>query len=92
MKMVFWLMIFSACSVVMSESEHIMSVLMGIEILSIGVYSMMVSILAFNGGVMFCLVFLTLAVCEAVLGLSILVSVAKSYGKEKSPSFFLLKF
>nr|YP_009926632.1 NADH dehydrogenase subunit 4L [Tridacna gigas]QNK04055.1 NADH dehydrogenase subunit 4L [Tridacna gigas] len=92
MKVVFWLMIFSACSVIMSEAEHVMSVLMGVEILSIGVYSVMVSALAFNGSVMFCLVFLTLSVCEAVLGLSILVSIAKSYGKEKSPSFFLLKF
>nr|QCX31184.1 NADH dehydrogenase subunit 4L [Tridacna maxima] len=92
MKVVFWFTIFSACSVVMTEQKHVMSLLMGIEILSIGVYSIMVGALSYNGAVMFCLVFLTLAVCEAVLGLSILVSIAKGYGKEKSPSFFLLKF
>nr|AYP72622.1 NADH dehydrogenase subunit 4L [Hippopus hippopus]QNK04080.1 NADH dehydrogenase subunit 4L [Hippopus hippopus] len=92
MSMVFWLVIFTGCSVIMSEPNHVMSVLLGMEILSIGVYSVMVSVLSFNGTLMFCLLFLTLSVCEAVLGLSVLVSLAKSYGKEKSPTFFLLKF
>ena len=92
MSIVFWLVIFTGCRVIISEPNHVIRVLLGIEILSIGVYRVMVRVLSFNGTLIFCLLFLTLSVCEAVLGLRVLVRLAKRYGKEKRPTFFLLKF
>nr|YP_010247238.1 NADH dehydrogenase subunit 4L [Gibbium aequinoctiale]ATN40786.1 NADH dehydrogenase subunit 4L [Gibbium aequinoctiale] len=71
--------------------KHLLLLLLSLEFLVICVYYNMVGMLSFyNFEFFFLMVFLTMAVCESALGLSILVSVVRTHGSDYFSVFNLL--
>nr|YP_009236570.1 NADH dehydrogenase subunit 4L [Lepidodesma languilati]AMH85894.1 NADH dehydrogenase subunit 4L [Lepidodesma languilati] len=67
----------------MSQRKSLFGALLSMEIFTLGVYIMIFSLVYYHGwlsGV--CLVFLAFGVCEAALGLSVLVSLVRSVGSD----------
>nr|YP_011010715.1 NADH dehydrogenase subunit 4L [Lepidodesma aligera]WPW47605.1 NADH dehydrogenase subunit 4L [Lepidodesma aligera] len=67
----------------MSQRKSLFGALLSMEIFTLGVYIMIFSLVYCHGwlsGV--CLVFLAFGVCEAALGLSVLVSLVRSVGSD----------
>nr|YP_008758076.1 NADH dehydrogenase subunit 4L [Arctica islandica]AGC84102.1 NADH dehydrogenase subunit 4L [Arctica islandica]AGW53600.1 NADH dehydrogenase subunit 4L [Arctica islandica]AGW53612.1 NADH dehydrogenase subunit 4L [Arctica islandica]AHB12595.1 NADH dehydrogenase subunit 4L [Arctica islandica]AHB12597.1 NADH dehydrogenase subunit 4L [Arctica islandica] len=94
MSLCFIFFIFSFFFVSFHE-KHFLSLLLIFEVLTISVF---IGSLFFIGlsmnlmGLYFCVVLLTLGVCEAVLGLSLLVSSVRFTGKKQVKSFSFLGF
>lgn len=71
--------------------KHLLTILLRIEfvilILFICIY---IYFLNFNFELYFVLIFLTIRVCESVIGLALLVSIIRSYGNDYFNSFNIL--
>nr|QDP14187.1 NADH dehydrogenase subunit 4L [Vasticardium flavum] len=76
--------------IIVGERQHIMMVMLALEMMAVSLYGMLCSMGV--GAGMFCLVFLTFSVCEAVLGLGVLVGLVRGFGAAKVGGLFLLKF
>nr|AYW52190.1 NADH dehydrogenase subunit 4L [Lamiinae sp. 1 ACP-2013] len=71
--------------------KHLLSMLLSLEFIVISVFmNMFIYFSNMNYEFFFCLIFLTMSVCEGVLGLSVLVSMIRSYGNDYILSFSLL--
>jgi len=69
---------------------HLLGILLSLEFLVLMIFFMIVAETYFTGGVVyFCLVYLIFRVCEGALGLTILVSIARSFGGDYMRSFSL---
>nr|UAM95678.1 NADH dehydrogenase subunit 4L [Coreamachilis songi] len=98
--MAFFLKILPLCSVsvilsgmliFVSLRKHLLAVLFSLEYIVLGVYILLCYFLIFVSDLYFCLFFLTLAVCEGALGLSILVLMVRSHGSDYFMGFSVLQ-
>jgi len=96
--MAFWFylvpifVLISGFIVVVSKHKHLLVVLLGIEHLAVGVFSLLLFLLVgFHTESYFSVLFLTFAVCEGRLGLSLLVSLSRVYGNDYFGSFSVLQ-
>nr|YP_009255555.1 NADH dehydrogenase subunit 4L [Creontiades dilutus]AND82407.1 NADH dehydrogenase subunit 4L [Creontiades dilutus] len=88
---IFYTMFFSGLFVFCSMRKHLLLTLLSLEYLVLCVYIFMIIFcMNFMGNMYLMLVFLTFSVCEGVLGLSILVSMIRSYGNDHVNSLFIL--
>lgn len=84
--------IFSGILVFVSKRKHLLIILFRLEFIVLGVFMLLsLSFLLFNSEIYFSLFFLTLAVCEGALGISILVSLVRRHGNDYFMSFNILK-
>nr|AVN68114.1 NADH dehydrogenase subunit 4L [Carbrunneria paramaxi] len=66
-----------------SNRKHLLVTLLSLEFIMLVLYIVLYSYLnSFNYELVFSMVFLTFSVCEGALGLSILVSMIRSYGND----------
>nr|YP_009945235.1 NADH dehydrogenase subunit 4L [Pedetontus zhejiangensis]QOE17742.1 NADH dehydrogenase subunit 4L [Pedetontus zhejiangensis] len=84
--------VFSGMIVFVSKRKHLLSVLFSLEYMVLGIFIIFMFLLVtYNSEIFFSLIFLTLAVCEGALGLSILVSLVRSHGNDYFTSFNVLQ-
>nr|YP_271841.1 NADH dehydrogenase subunit 4L [Japyx solifugus]AAV33409.1 NADH dehydrogenase subunit 4L [Japyx solifugus] len=96
MVMVFYVVpvfiLLSGVCVVIYNHKHLLVVLLGIEHVVVGGFFLVLFLLVgFDIEIYFSVVFLTFAVCEGSLGLSVLVSLSRSYGNDYFSSFSVLQ-
>nr|AXS66087.1 NADH dehydrogenase subunit 4L [Elateroidea sp. 9 KM-2017] len=73
------------------KSKHLLMMLLSLEFIVVSLYfGIYCCLLSFCMESYFGMVFLTMSVCEGALGLSILVSLIRSYGNDYFQSFNLL--
>nr|YP_004425040.1 NADH dehydrogenase subunit 4L [Utterbackia imbecillis]ADL62628.1 NADH dehydrogenase subunit 4L [Utterbackia imbecillis] len=66
-----------------SQQKSLFGVLLSMEVITLGIYTMIFSLVYSQGWLSsVCLIFLTFGVCEAALGLSVLVSLIRSMGSD----------
>nr|YP_010148822.1 NADH dehydrogenase subunit 4L [Pseudanodonta complanata]QQV69713.1 NADH dehydrogenase subunit 4L [Pseudanodonta complanata] len=66
-----------------SQRKSLFGALLSMEVFTLGVYTMIFSLVYSQGWLsVVCLIFLTFGVCEAALGLSVLVSLIRSVGSD----------
>nr|QUB07172.1 NADH dehydrogenase subunit 4L [Sagra femorata] len=94
MKIYFWISVLSFFSGLISfifKQSHLLLVLLSLEFMVISIYFMIYIFFNFIYiDCFFSMLYLTLMVCEGVLGLSILVSMMRSHGKDYLISFSYL--
>nr|YP_009122995.1 NADH dehydrogenase subunit 4L [Strigamia maritima]AJK90879.1 NADH dehydrogenase subunit 4L [Strigamia maritima] len=73
-----------------SRHSHLLVMLLGIEMVMLGVYGLGMSAYQLGEGVGL-LMFLVFLVCEGSVGLSVLVCVVRSHGSEMLSGFSLLE-
>nr|YP_009536814.1 NADH dehydrogenase subunit 4L [Parvasolenaia rivularis]AOW43961.1 NADH dehydrogenase subunit 4L [Parvasolenaia rivularis] len=67
----------------MSQRKSLFGALLSMEVFTLSVYIMIFSVVWFSGSLTSaCLLFLSFGVCEAALGLSVLVSLVRSTGSD----------
>lgn len=73
------------------KRKHLLLILLRLEFIIISLYINMFLFISLNfHEYYFCLVFITIRVCEGVLGLSILVSLIRSHGNDYFQRFNIL--
>ena len=73
---------FSGAFLLVVQRHHFIIVLLSLEIMVIGIFVFILFFVFFRSSVFVVFVFLTLVVCEACLGLSLLVGVIRSHGRD----------
>nr|QVL28796.1 NADH dehydrogenase subunit 4L [Mesembrius niger]UXG19025.1 NADH dehydrogenase subunit 4L [Mesembrius sp.] len=87
----FFLMMMGIFSFI-SNRKHLLSMLLSLEYIVLSLFFMLFIYLnMMNYESYFSMVFLTFSVCEGVLGLSILVSMIRTYGNDYFQSFNILQ-
>nr|YP_010466948.1 NADH dehydrogenase subunit 4L [Hemigrapsus sinensis]UVF28720.1 NADH dehydrogenase subunit 4L [Hemigrapsus sinensis] len=85
-------MIFCGLWSFISYHKHLLNSLLSLEFMMLGVFWMLSLQLSMVGSeIYFSLFFLTLAVCEGTLGLSLLVLIVRSHGNDYFKSFNFLE-
>nr|YP_010446994.1 NADH dehydrogenase subunit 4L [Loxocera planivena]UTM10359.1 NADH dehydrogenase subunit 4L [Loxocera planivena] len=95
MNLMMWIlssfMFFSGMFLFISNRKHLLSMLLSLEYIVLSLFFMMFMYLnMINYEMYFTMIFLVFSVCEGVLGLSILVSMIRTYGNDYFQSFNLL--
>nr|YP_009050249.1 NADH dehydrogenase subunit 4L [Lygus hesperus]AHA82389.1 NADH dehydrogenase subunit 4L [Lygus hesperus]ANT45832.1 NADH dehydrogenase subunit 4L [Lygus pratensis] len=86
-------MFISGLIIFCSMRKHMLLTLLSLEYIVLCVYIFMITfVLDFLGDMYLILVFLTFSVCEGVLGLSILVTIIRSYGNDQVNTLFMFKW
>ena len=75
--------------IIVRRFSHLLRVLIGLEFVVLGVVICSISIV--GGNLIFVLLILCVAVCEARVGLALLVKIVRLYGRDSCDSF-LVKF
>nr|QDP18075.1 NADH dehydrogenase subunit 4L [Ochrophlegma sp. TAMUIC IGC OR279] len=84
------LIYFSGIYVFSSSRKHLLVVLLSLEYIVLSLFMLLIIYLfSYNCDYFFPLIFLVFSVCEGALGLSILVSMIRSYGNDFFNSFSL---
>nr|QNT26956.1 NADH dehydrogenase subunit 4L [Trigonopterus daun] len=79
---------FSSLFVYVSKYKHFLLMLLSLELVVLSLYMMLMMYLSFFLYEYFmCMFFLSMSVCEGVLGLSLLVQVIRSHGSDMVLSF-----
>nr|YP_009937355.1 NADH dehydrogenase subunit 4L [Trigonopterus selaruensis]QNT26826.1 NADH dehydrogenase subunit 4L [Trigonopterus selaruensis] len=79
---------FSGLFVYISKYKHFLLMLLGLEMAVLSLYALMLVYFSFFIYEYFlCMFFLTVSVCESVLGLSLLVLVVRSHGSDMITAF-----
>lgn len=79
-------------NVFVSNRKHLLATLLSLEFLVLSLYMLIFIVIVIKGSELyFNMVFLTLAVCEGALGLSILVSIVRRHGNDCFQSFRILQ-
>nr|YP_010947021.1 NADH dehydrogenase subunit 4L [Eucorydia linglong]WGO57817.1 NADH dehydrogenase subunit 4L [Eucorydia linglong] len=87
-----FIMFFSGIWVFSSNRKHLLITLLSLEYLVLVIFLCLYHYLVgFNYELYFTMVFLTFSVCEGALGLSVLISMIRSYGNDYFQSFSLLQ-
>nr|YP_010946982.1 NADH dehydrogenase subunit 4L [Symplocodes ridleyi]WGO57739.1 NADH dehydrogenase subunit 4L [Symplocodes ridleyi] len=87
-----YLIFFCGVWVFSSDRKHLLVTLLSLEFIVLGLYMLLYFYLnLFNYELFFCMIFLSFSVCEGCLGLSILVSMIRSYGNDYFQSFNMLQ-
>nr|YP_009774833.1 NADH dehydrogenase subunit 4L [Lepisma saccharinum]QJA14869.1 NADH dehydrogenase subunit 4L [Lepisma saccharinum] len=75
-----------------SQRKHLLMVLLSLELIVLGLFLLLfLSLSESYSEISFNLLFLTFCVCEGSLGLSILVSIARSHGNDYMDSLVVLR-
>nr|YP_009093673.1 NADH dehydrogenase subunit 4L [Ocypode ceratophthalmus]QPZ51179.1 NADH dehydrogenase subunit 4L [Ocypode ceratophthalmus]CEG06210.1 NADH dehydrogenase subunit 4L [Ocypode ceratophthalmus] len=75
-----------------SYHKHLLNSLLSLEFMMLGIFWLLGINMSMVGSEIYvCLFFLTLAVCEGALGLSLLVFIVRSHGNDYFKSFNLLE-
>nr|WGO58064.1 NADH dehydrogenase subunit 4L [Rhabdoblatta melancholica] len=75
-----------------SNRKHLLATLLSLEFIVLILYTILCNYLVlFNYELYFSMVFLTFSVCEGALGLSILVSMIRSYGSDFFNAYSMLQ-
>nr|WGO57895.1 NADH dehydrogenase subunit 4L [Brephallus tramlapensis] len=75
-----------------SNRKHLLITLLSLEFIVLVLYTILYNYLSsFNYELYFSMVFLTFSVCEGALGLSILVSMIRSYGSDYFNAYSMLE-
>nr|AYQ19000.1 NADH dehydrogenase subunit 4L [Ptilodactylidae sp. 3 ACP-2013] len=72
------------------KTQHILLMLLSIEFSIMSLYYLMFIFLIMAEDCSFSMVFLTMAVCEAALGLSLMVAIVRSHGNDYFRGFSVL--
>nr|QVM79305.1 NADH dehydrogenase subunit 4L [Teledapalpus zolotichini] len=84
-------MFFSGLMVFVSKRKHLLMMLLSLEFIMLSLYfNILIYLNLFDYEYFFLMIFLTMSVCEGVLGLSILVSMIRSYGNDYIFTFSIL--
>nr|YP_010703593.1 NADH dehydrogenase subunit 4L [Chorthippus albonemus]YP_010734650.1 NADH dehydrogenase subunit 4L [Chorthippus qingzangensis]WCO86727.1 NADH dehydrogenase subunit 4L [Chorthippus albonemus]WEH01540.1 NADH dehydrogenase subunit 4L [Chorthippus qingzangensis] len=84
------LLYFSGVYVFSSKRKHLLMVLLSLEYIVLSLFMMIIVFLVeFDYDYFFPVIFLVFSVCEGALGLSVLVSMIRSYGNDFFNSFVL---
>nr|AXS65226.1 NADH dehydrogenase subunit 4L [Cerambycidae sp. 8 KM-2017] len=87
----FVIMVFSGFLVYVLKRKHLLVMLLSLEFLVVSMYlGLFYYFSQLMSETFFSLIFLTMSVCEGVLGLSILVLMIRSYGNDYISSFSIL--
>nr|QNT26878.1 NADH dehydrogenase subunit 4L [Trigonopterus puspoi] len=82
------ILFFSGLFVYVSKYKHFLLMLLSLEMAVLSLYMCMFMYFSFFMGEYFmCMIFLSMSVCEGVLGLSLLVAVIYSHGGDMVMSF-----
>lgn len=96
----FKLIAFNACVMLLvlgvwcfaSKRKHLLSTLLSLEFIALTLYRVLVFYLVDTGSEFYMtMVFLTMAVCEGALGLSVLVSIIRTHGNDYFQTFSVLQ-
>nr|YP_010692466.1 NADH dehydrogenase subunit 4L [Cepora nadina]WBV74619.1 NADH dehydrogenase subunit 4L [Cepora nadina] len=91
MKFVIFIMFFLGNMIFVSKHKHLLIVLLSLEFIVLSIYFLMMYYFMMMYYDMYMLmVFLVFSVCEGALGLSILVSMIRTYGNDYFQSYNLL--
>nr|YP_010163974.1 NADH dehydrogenase subunit 4L [Acanthopsyche nigraplaga]QRK25812.1 NADH dehydrogenase subunit 4L [Acanthopsyche nigraplaga] len=91
MMFIFMLMFLWGNMIFVSKYKHLLVVLLSLEFMVLSMFFFFVFFFSFfNYNFYFLLVYLVISVCEGVLGLSILISMIRTYGSDYFQSFNLL--
>nr|YP_009689496.1 NADH dehydrogenase subunit 4L [Lepidurus apus lubbocki]QCZ36058.1 NADH dehydrogenase subunit 4L [Lepidurus apus lubbocki] len=86
------IMMLTALGVFVFYRRHLLAILMSLEGMMLGQFFLMMNMFMLLGyELYFILMFLVLMVCEAALGLSILVSIVRSHGNDYFNSLTILQ-
>nr|QNP10054.1 NADH dehydrogenase subunit 4L [Ochthebius nanus] len=84
-------MYFSGLLVFCLKRKHLLLMLLSLEFIVLSLYFMMFIYLSyFSHEYYFCMIFMTMSVCEGALGLSLLVSLIRTHGNDYFQSFNIL--
>nr|AJW76352.1 NADH dehydrogenase subunit 4L [Cylindraustralia sp. HS-2014] len=88
MSLVSMIMFISGVFVYSSKRKHLLMVLLSLEFIVLGLYLVTLCyLMTMNYEMYLIIMFLVFSVCEGALGLSILVSMVRSYGNDYFQSF-----
>nr|AVN68135.1 NADH dehydrogenase subunit 4L [Protagonista lugubris] len=86
------MMFFCGIWVFSSNRKHLLVTLLSLEFIVLVLFLLLYMYLSgFNYELFFSMTFLTFSVCEGALGLSILVSMIRSYGNDYFQSYIMLQ-
>nr|WGO58038.1 NADH dehydrogenase subunit 4L [Rhabdoblatta ecarinata] len=92
MYLFFSVMFFCGIWVFSSNRKHLLATLLSLEFIVLVLYGIMYNyLISFNYELYFSMIFLTFSVCEGALGLSILVSMIRSYGSDFFNAYSMLQ-
>nr|ALO70285.1 NADH deshydrogenase subunit 4L [Aloconota currax] len=84
-------MYFSGLLVFCMKRKHLLLMLLSLEFIILSLYfNMFIYVSNFSFESYFCMVFLTMSVCEGALGLAILVSIIRTHGNDYFQTFSIL--
>nr|AVN67718.1 NADH dehydrogenase subunit 4L [Eurycotis decipiens] len=90
--MYFSIIFFCGIWVFCSNRKHLLVMLLSLEFIVLILFLMLYTYLnKYNYELYFSMIFLTFSVCEGALGLSILVSMIRSYGNDYFQSYVMLQ-
>nr|AML26539.1 NADH dehydrogenase subunit 4L [Staphylinidae sp. BMNH 1274696] len=73
------------------KRKHLLLMLLSLEFIVLSLYfNMLIYLSMMNFEFYFCMIFLSMSVCEGVLGLSLLVSLIRSHGNDYFQTFSVL--
>nr|YP_010414528.1 NADH dehydrogenase subunit 4L [Dendroleon similis]AMW67784.1 NADH dehydrogenase subunit 4L [Dendroleon pantherinus]QNH82850.1 NADH dehydrogenase subunit 4L [Dendroleon pantherinus]URT60694.1 NADH dehydrogenase subunit 4L [Dendroleon similis] len=85
------LMYICGCLSYVLKRKHLLSMLLSLEFIVLSLFFLLIMMLMyFNFEFFFSMIFLTFSVCEGALGLSILVSMARTHGNDYFQSLNIL--
>nr|AOY39076.1 NADH dehydrogenase subunit 4L [Rhizophagus dispar] len=88
---IFMFMFISGFIVYSLKRKHLLLMLLSLEFISLSLFSILMLFLSnMNYEVYFSMLFLTMVVCEGVLGLSLLVAMIRVHGNDYIMTFSLL--
>nr|YP_010446981.1 NADH dehydrogenase subunit 4L [Loxocera lunata]UTM10346.1 NADH dehydrogenase subunit 4L [Loxocera lunata] len=96
MNLIMWsfseILFISGLFMFVSNRKHLLSMLLSLEYIVLSLFFMLFMFLnMMNYEMYFSMIFLTFSVCEGALGLSILVSMIRTYGNDYFQSFNMLQ-
>nr|AFU50189.1 NADH dehydrogenase subunit 4L [Prioninae sp. MJTNT-2012] len=76
-------MFFSGLIVFSSNRKHLLLMLLSLEFVVLSLYfNIFIYLSGLNYDYFFCMIFITMSVCEGVLGLSVLVTMIRTHGND----------
>nr|YP_010292346.1 NADH dehydrogenase subunit 4L [Gonimbrasia tyrrhea]ULO26071.1 NADH dehydrogenase subunit 4L [Gonimbrasia tyrrhea] len=89
--MIIFIMFIIGNLIFISKNKHLLIILLSLEFIVLSIFFFLLMLLSFMEYDMYMLmIFLVFVVCEGALGLSILVSMIRTYGNDYFQSFNLL--
>nr|AYR05279.1 NADH dehydrogenase subunit 4L [Coleoptera sp. ACP-2013] len=89
--LIFTLLFFSGLLIYVMNYKHLLVMLLSLEFMTISLYSLMFILFSYlDYEYFYSMIYLVMSVCEAALGLSILVLMIRTYGNDYVLSFSIL--